>query len=246
MTSSYTVLQGGMAGTPRFGQAMGQINTSDIQEELAHRGYTVAPQVVPIHHAPVAAQVTRSIAIKVAVDEAIVQAGWTRTTTHLYRCPSGMRCNMDRGVWNSVITWCVDVANGYLNGTYTLPSWAKYMMHMGSLRGVALSGVSGLSGFADWLQENPWFVQSVGDTITNYGEYLTAKNVEDAIKANTEKALTKDDALALVSALQQGGYVPQGKGGTVAQGASMAAGPSWMIPLMIGGAVLVVVMLMKK
>ena len=95
-------------------------------------------------------------------------------------------------------------------------------MHTGALRGVALGG---LSGFTDWVKANPWFIESVGDTITNYGGYLTAKNVQDAIKANTEQSLSKDDALALVAALQQGGYVPAGKAGTVAQGASMAAGP---------------------
>jgi hypothetical protein len=185
------------------------------------------------------------MAISVAVDEAITRLRLPRTASHPYRCPT-RSCPISQSTWTSIVSWCVTVANGYLSKTYNLPSWAQSALNAGQLHGVALGGLGNLGGFSDWLQENPWFVKSVGDGITNYGEHLTAKNVQDAIKANTAQALSKDDALALVAALQQGGYVPQGKTQTVAQGASMAASPSWLMPAMIGGGVLLVLLLMKK
>jgi hypothetical protein len=121
------------------------------------------------------------------------------------------------------------------------------MIHSGALQGIALRGLGHLSGFGDWLKENPWFVQSVGSTINNYGEWLTAQNVKDAIKENTDKALSKDDMVALVAALQQGGFVPEGKTGTVATGADMAAGmPSWVMPVALVGGVALLMMVMKK
>ena len=234
------VLNGGAAP---LGQTHTAVTSRDVVTELNSRGYSVEVHV-PVHHAPVAPQITKSIAIKAAVDEAISQAGIPRTSTHLYRCPLGSRgCPIPSSMWNNIISWCVPVANGYMTGQYTLPSWARSMMQSGTLHGVALGG---LGGFRDWVKDNPWFVQSVGDTITNYGEHLTAQNVRDAIKANTEQSLSKDDALALVTALQQGGYVPAGKTADVAAGANLAAQPSWMMPLLIGGGVLAVVLLMKK
>ncbi len=145
-----------------------------------------------------------------------------------------------------MINWCVNAANGYLAGTYSLPSWAKSMLHGGTLQGAALSGLGSLGGFTDWMQENPWFVKTVGDGISNYGEYLTAKNVQDAIKANTDQMLTKADAMALLVKLQEGGFIPQGKTETVAKGASLATQPSWMMPAIIGGIALVVIMAIKK
>lgn len=253
--ATYTVLAGGMSGrgAPAPAATLGQtqlplgvvhpatVTTHDVVTELNHRGYSIETHVPP--PPPPEPVITKSIAIKAAVDEALVQAGVPRTTYHLYRCPSGS-CPIPAGTWNAIIDWCVRVANGYLAGTYSLPSWAQSMMGHGTLHGVALGGLGG--DFIDWVKANPWVVQSIGDTITNYGQFLTAENVKEAIKANTDKAFSKDDALSLVAALQQGGYVPAGKSDVVAKGASAAASPSWMMPLLIGGGALLVVLLMKK
>lgn len=238
---AYEVYRGGGLA---LGQATASVTSSDITSELASRGYAVHVPVV--HHVPVVAQFTKSMAITVAIDEGISRLGISRTSSHPYRCPTSS-CPIPASTWASLVSWCVTVANGYLTGLYSLPTWAQSAHHAGTLHGAGLSGMSHLGGFGDWLNENPWFLKSVGDTVTNYGEYLTAKNIEDAIKANTDKQLTKDDALALIAALQQGGYVSPGQAGTVAKGAMMAAQPSWVVPAMVvGGAALLILVIMKK
>lgn len=232
---SFNVLRGGNLGQTA------DVTANDITAELAERGYAVqAHHVVPEPHVPA---ITRSIAIKVAVDEAIVQTDIPRTATHLFRCPSSGGCAVSAALWDAIIPWCVSAANGYLAGSYSLPAWASNMMHAGSLSGL---GAPRMGGFSDWLQQNTWFVKSVGDTITNYGEFLTAQQVTAAIKANTDQQLTKADALQLVQALQAGGYVRPGQTETINQGASMAASPSWMMPLMVAGGAVLVILLMRK
>jgi len=135
-----------------------------------------------------------------------------------------------------------------MTGRYALPSWAASALQHGSLRGAqgGLSGLGSLGAFQDWLAENDWLVTAVGTGIQSYGQHLTAKNVQDAIKANTAGQFTKDDALALVAALQQKGMVSPGTGEAVAAGANAAASPAWMVPAMIGAGVLVLVLMMKK
>lgn len=248
----FEVLQGGPAAaeSAQLGQlhhvATGPITSSDVITELTHRGYTVAEPHAPVHVVHVQAPaLTKSMAISVSIDEGLSRMGLPRTSRHPYRCPSS-QCGITSSQWTSLISWCVTVSNGYLAGRYGLPSWASNALHAGTLRGTGLSGVSGLGALSDWIQDNAWLVQSVGTTITNYGAHLTAKNIEDAIKANTDKAVTKDDMLQLIAALQQQGKVPAGQGAIVAEGANMAASSSWTVPLMIGGAVVVVMLLMKK
>lgn len=235
----YEIYEGGPS-------AMGQtqsISATDIDVALRERGYIVEGGV-PIEPTP-GVILTKTMAISVAIDEAVERLAIPHTPNHPYRCPV-TQCFVEMGTYESMVDWCVTVSNGYLEGVYALPAWARDALSAGTLRGLNRSGLGHLGAFGDWLNDNPWFLQSVGDTITNYGEHLTAKNVEAAIKANTAQQLTKDDMVALVAALQQGGYVPTGKAETVAQGAMLAAQPSWLMPAMIGGGVLLVIMLLKK
>ena len=242
--NGYEVIRGGQAA-PVLGQTQDVVTSQDVQSELQSRGYKVQVPHTPIHHAPVAPTLTKKMAISVAIDEALEKSGTSTTSVHPYKCPSSAGCGLQSNLWLTIVTWCVGVANGYLSGTYTLPAWAQSKLHSGTLSG---AGLAGLGGFSDWVQANPWFVKSVGTTITNIGEHLTAKNVQDAIKANTDQSFSKDDALALVAALQQGGFVPQGKTGTVTQGATGAAAGSFFThPLfLIGAAVGVVLLVMRR
>lgn len=255
--------QAGAAVAQAYSETLGQtlgavhdgatspVTNNDVINELSHRGYKVAVVHEPVHHAPAAAPtLTKSMAISVAIDVALISMGIPRTNTHPYRCPASGGCGITQAQWDSLVSWCVTVSNGYLSGRYRLPSWASSALHAGTLSGVAgssgLSGMGSLGALSDWIQDNSWLVKSVGDIVTNFGEHLTAKNIQDAIKANTDKSFTKDDALSLIAALQQSGVVTPGKAADVAQGANMAATSPFMMPLMIGGAILLVVMLMKK
>lgn len=267
---AYTVLTGGRYGDRRgfgriypdarygkrgFGQAYHHapvhtgtpsITATDIENEVADRGYvvqTVTHHAPVVHHAPPQVELTRSMAIKIAVDMGIEQIGLPRTREHLYRCPQGT-CAVSQTYYNTLISWCVTVANGLITGQYSVPAWAKSMMNAGTLRGLGYGG----GHLGGWLQDNTWVIESIGDTVKNYGEFLTAKNVEDAIKQvekNTKGSLSKDDIPALVAALTAGGYIDPNKQAVAAEGA-MAATPSWMMPVMIGGAVLLAVMLMGR
>jgi len=253
--NGFRVLQGGaaaaaaQAATLGASSSVGAVTAGEVENELEHRGYSVESHTP---HVPVSTPtLTKAMAINVAIDEAIVSMNLPRTSSHYYRCPSGAGCPIPSSSWGAMIAWCVAVSNGYLNGQYGLPIWAKNSLHSGTLHGITLagSGSGSLGGFADFLREQPWFLQSIGDTISNYGEFLTAQQVQAAIKANTAaagKAFSKDDAMALVAALQNGGFIPAGKTGTVAEGANLAASPSWMMPLVVGGAVVVVLLLMKR
>ena len=94
----------------------------------------------------------------------------------------------------------------------------------------------------------PLVVESVGDTISNYGEYLTSQQVKDAIEAAAPKgALTKDDIPALLAMLQEGGYIPAGKTAEVEKGASEAvAMPGWMMPAMLAGGAVLLFLVMRE
>lgn len=250
--NGFTVIDGGRGGAAAaLGQTHYAVHTAhspvtedEVVTELTHRGYNVPERKwIPPPHVTT---LTKSMAMNVALDEGISRMDLPRTSTHYYRCPSGSGCGITQSKWDVLVQWVVQVSNGYLGRQYGLPGWAQGMLHQGTLHGVALSG---LGGFGEWLQENTWLVESVGDTIGNYGEYLTAKNVQDAIKANTAavgKSFTKDDAMALVAALKQGGFVQAGQLDTVADGADKAASSQWTVPLMIGGGLLVLMMVMKK
>jgi len=252
---AYQIHRGGRAGPGNMGQVVADVNSADIEAALNYRGYRIASEG-PKEHIPVTPSVpslTKGQAINVAIDEALPRLGVPHTTiAHPYHAPTEGTLIPDN-TWYALVDWCAPVANGYLTGRYALPAWAQSHLAAGILRKDATQTIRGLGnlrglsgGFGEWLNTNPWFLKSVGDTITNYGEYLTAKNVEAAIKANTAQQLTKADMTALVAALQAGGYVPTGKTGTVAEGAMMAAQPSWMMPALIGGGIFLAVMVMKK
>lgn len=228
--------------------SLGQTSTvtgGDVINELSTRGYS-QQEHAPAHHVvlPETQQLTKSMAINVAIDEAIIQVQLPRTGSHYYRCPTGS-CPMPSAVWNAIVGWCANTANGYLNDEFVLPSWAQNMLHSGTLSGFG-NPMGHMSGFQEWLSENGWFVETIGDAIKNYGSALTAKQIQDAIKANTDQQLSKADAAALVAELLNQGKIPAGQAGVVAKGASMAAQPAWMMPAMIGAGILIVVMMMKK
>lgn len=225
--------------------ATAQVTATDIQREVANRGYVL--QTAVVHHAPVVAPtvvtVTKSQAIKIAVDGGIKQLGLPRSSTHLYRCPTGT-CALSKTYYDLLISWSVNYANGLLSGKYAVPTWAKDMMHSGALRG--LGGRGHLGGV---IQDNPWLISWLGDGFTRFGEHLTAKNVEDAIKEvekNTRGSLSKDDIPTLVAALTAGGYIQPGQEGIVAAGAEAAATPSWMMPVLLVGGALMVFLLMGR
>jgi len=241
MSQAFAVLRGGR----NLGQAADAVTEGDIIRELESRGYVQQVyHAAPIHHA--APVLTKHMAISVAVDEALLyDVGIPHTTTHPFRCPSGT-CQVPESTWKVVINWCVGYANGLLSGKYALPAWAKTALAQGKLQGIYLSGLGDIS---TWMKENPWVIESVGDVLKNYGDYLTSKQVKEAIEANVPKgALTKDDIPTLVAMLQQGGFIPEGKTQEVAKGATEAASamPGWMMPVMIGAAAIIVLMLMKK
>lgn len=217
------------------------ITPTEVTTEMRSRGYSIQAHVpVPEPHEP--ARITRIFAIKVAVDHAIEAFGLPRSSTHFYRCPYA-GCPIREPTWNSIITWTTSAANAYFQGA-ALPSWASSMWHSGAtLHGFALGSLQ-LSG---WFQDNPWFVSALGDVIKNYGEYLTAKQVKDAIEQNAPKGmLTKDDIPALIAALQQKGAIAPGQEAAVAQGAQAAVSSSWIMPVAIVGGVLAVMLLMRK
>lgn len=249
--NAYAVIQGGAAPVGVLSTPT-SVSVEDINDELGARGYyrEVKAPIVPV--TPPGQILTKTMAISVAIDEALAKLAIPHTATHPFRCPSGT-CPIESATYQTMADWCESVANGYLVGQYGLPGWAQTALNAGALRGLngvssgRLGGVGPLGGFGDWLTENPWFLKSVGDSITNYGEHLTAQQVKAAIEANTAQQLTKDDALALVAALQAGGYVPAGKGETVVQGANLATGGApWVMPVAIGGGVLLALMLLKK
>jgi hypothetical protein len=236
----------GYIGQTHYTTHTATVTSQDVINELTHRGYERAQPVTVVHDvvAPIAPTLTKAMAISVAIDEALDKLNVPHSSAHPYRCPAGS-CPVNQATYDSIVSWCVAVANGYLSQQYSLPSWARSMLHSGTLR-----GLSGLSGhFGGWLQDNPWVVQSIGDVIGNYGDWLTAQNVQDAIKAvekNTAGSLSKDDIPALVAALTQAGYIKAGQEGTVAAGAQQAASKDWMMYAVIGLVALMVVMMMGK
>lgn len=263
----FTIYQGGRsggsparayaAGAQAYAETLGQtyhtatanVTESDVVNELTHRGYNIEIAHEPIiHYDPVVVPtLTKKMAISVALDVGLISMAFPRTNTHPYRCPTSA-CGILQADWTRLVTWVTGVANGYLTQRYNLPSWASSALHSGSLRGTAglLSGLGNLGAFQDWLQENDWLVTAVGGAIQSYGQHLTSKNVQDAIKASTAGRFTREDALALVKALQDQNMIAPGTGATVAAGANAAASPAWLLPVMIGAGVLVVVMMMKK
>lgn len=229
------------------------VTSFEIKSELNSRGYRVQEHV-PVEEK----ELTRELAIKIAVDYSIgaFNIRWRseglpqipHTVNHWWRCPSGV-CYVAEGQWDALSTWAAMVANGYLNKEYGIPDWAKSLVHssLSGLRGLGSTGFA-LGGFSDWSQENPWFFGLIGNLFTAYGQHLTAKQVADAIKTNVPSDyLKREDLASILAALQQQGLVQPGQEQAVSAGVQQAtAAPSWMMPVMIGGAALVAVLLLKK
>lgn len=224
--------------------ALGQVDAitqDDVIREFVDRGYY---QAAPAPAVVVAPGVTKADAIKAAVNQSIFAYELPHTAwlgvAEQYQCPQGdYGCPVPASWWPQMIEYTTMVANGILTGKYSMPDWS----------GVSLGAVSGggLSGIGDWLAANPWIVSTVGAGISNYGAYLTAKNVEDELKkAIPSDLLRKEDLPALLAALQAGGAIPAGQAAVVAKGAEAATTPSWMMPALIAGGALVVFMLMKR
>lgn len=256
----YSVLSGanrlGLGSTHyTVGPRGSTISNYEIASELAGRGYVIAA----IHHAPpptppALPTLNRSVAINIAIDVSIFEFNKQlviqnrqqipRTSGHFYRCPGG-RCNVDQDVWQGLTAWAAMLAQGYMDNKYEIPSWGFAFLHSSHVSG--LSGLGNLGGFAEWAKDNAWVFTALAALFASYGAYLTTKQVEDAIKDNVpDDYLNKGDIAAIIAALTAAGGVPAGKEGTVAAGVTAAATPSWMIPVMVGGAALVVVLLLMR
>lgn len=225
------------------------VRASEIITELRSRGYVPGREIPPIEHHE--AVLTRSLAIAIAVDYSIdkfneKRAAIPHTRSHFYRCPSGT-CYIDAKIWSQLSDWAAMVATGYLNKQFGIPSWAQSFLHS-SLRGLGSTGFA-LGGFGDWIQENPWFVTTIGNIFTSYGQYLTAKQVKDALEANVpSNYLKKEDMASILAALQQQGVIQPGQERAVGAGvkAAATATPTWMMPAMIGGLALGALLVLQK
>lgn len=220
------------------------VTPSDIETELKSRGYVEYTAPVPTNGPPppTVPTLTKSMAISVAVDEALRMLSIPHTTTHPFRAPTS-NFSIPRTTWANIVNWCVTVASGYMDARYRLPSWAQTALHTGQLRGLARGSLGG------WIEDNPWAVKTVGDLFNNYGDFLTVKNVKDsidAVAANTKGSLSKDDIPALLSMLQQGGYIKTEQMATVETGARQAATMNWTPFLIVGGIVGAIVLLARR
>lgn len=214
------------------------ITSGEVETEFTVRGYSVHVPVEP--HVPTAV-VTRSFAIKVAVDVAIESFNLPRTSQHFYRCPQTGGCGVSQSRWPSMINWTAQVASIYYSGARDLPTWAQSMLHSG-VRGL---GVVPLGG---WIQENPWFVTALAAALAIYGQYLTAQQVKEAIAQSGAPAgaIKKEDIPGIMAQLAAQGAIPAGKEATVEAGLDKATTPAWLWPVAIGGGILVAVILFKK
>lgn len=213
------------------------VTPSEVETEFKGRGYGV---FVEPEHIPIEYELTRGLAIKIAVDSAIEAFKLSRTSLHFYRCPSTRGCQIKAGVWTGMMTWTAGVATGYMSGAYPLPAWAIPMVHAG-VRGL---GVAPLGG---WIQDNPWFITAVAAALAIYGQYLTSQQVKEAIAQNSAPGdIKKEDIPYIMQQLAAQGAIPAGKEGTVEAGFREATTPSWLWPVAIGGGILVAVMLLKK
>ncbi len=228
------------------------VTSLEIKSELNSRGYRIQEHI-PVEEKPL----TREMAIKIAVDYSIdaFNIRWRsegkpqipRTANHWYRCPSGV-CYVAEDQWDYLSTWAAMVANGYLNKEYGIPDWAKPLIHssLSGLRGLGSTSFA-LGGFSDWIQENPWFVTTIGNLFTTYGQHLTAKQVSDALKASVPtNYLKKEDLASILAALQQQGVIQPGQEKAAAEGVKAATTPTWMMPAMIGGFALMGILLLQK
>lgn len=214
----------------------GTVTASDITTELASRGYNIHTPPPP---PPVT--ITKSFAVKVAVDEALDGFRIAHSSSHFYRCPTTGGCDIREPTWNSLVTWAISVANGYMTKEYALPSWASVMLH-GSF-------LSGNFALGSWLTDNPWVLTVLAGALMAYGQHLTSKNVADTVKQNVPKgALTNEDIPLLLQQLQAQGAIPAGMEATVDRGLREAASttPSWVLPAAIGAGVLVLMTMMKR
>lgn len=222
------------------------VTSTEVANELRNRGYEiqVAAHIpvphIPVHHVPA---LTKPRAISVAIDVAIGEYGVVHTASHPYRCPSliDTRCKLPEGTWNAVVSRAVNLANWYLSGVYGLPSWAG----LSGLGDAYYGSLADLGGFMDWIQENPEVLTMIGAAFAAAGTALTARRVQELLKANVPKdVLTKADLPAILAALQ--GQAGPGQGDALAKGARAATMPAWAIPAMIGGGVLVAILMLKK
>lgn len=221
------------------------VSNDDIKQALNQRGYRIYVEVVPHHVIEVPEKpLSKADAILIAVDLGIDGYRLSHTMTHPRMCPTGT-CQVDPNVWNSLITWCANAANGYLQGKYALPSWYTEMQ-------VHTSGLGyydgQLYGVTEWLEDKPWVLTAIASGLAVWRDALTASRVKKLIQESIPKEQRKPDEMAaLVSYLQQQGVVPEGKTAIVAAGAQQAAAPSWIMPVaIIGGVGLVLVLMTRK
>ncbi len=247
----------GLGGAMALGQAVDTVTIQEVKDYLADQGYEpytpVVEPVVPT--VPEVAYLSKWEAIAIATDMAL-EIQWyapeaytiPHTPGHRHVCPGypGSTCQIPEAVWIDLLLWTQDAANGFLAGRYGLPNW--YQQITGEdRRPPGLTGLSGVSSLGStWVEQNPWAVKIVGDAISTWGEFLTAKLVTEEIKkAIPTGALTKDDLPALIAALKASADPEQAD--KIERGAEAALMPSWLLPaLLAGGGVLVYLLLIKR
>lgn len=231
------------------------VTHAEMESELESRGFSIKSREEPhppvVHHEPW--DLTKAGAIGIACDVAIAAYSLPHGSRHPYRCGGSMSCQVDETTWEYVVDYGVKLADGYLTGNYRLPEWgfSQYIHHAyyqsGGRKHREYSGI-GFGALDGWIQDNPWVITAIIGVLQAYGEYLTAKQVEKTIKETIPPdMLTQGDLPALIAAITKG--MPPNQAGVISAGATSAVmekTPEWLIPVLVGGGVLMVIMMLKK
>lgn len=224
------------------------VTTQEVATEFSNRGYQVRPEVhippVPIIEHRV---LTKPRAINIGCDVALVEYDIAHSPGHPYVCPrrGSTTCMLTAGQWTAIVNRATMLANGYLRGAYSLPTWARAAYMLGGMGGYGYGRGFGLGGFMDWLSENPEVLSIIGAGFAAAGAALTARRVSELLKANIPKDyLTKGDLPQILAAVQGQGQA--GQGAAISKGAQAATMPTWMWPVVIGGGVVGLLLLVTR
>lgn len=249
-----------LGSIPAFGQvhhAAGDVTKEEVREALDRRGYKDVATRPVVHHVPPAPTLTRQGAIRIGIDEAIDglnRRGYTiptNTATHPRRCndPTGF-CYLPSTTWSALVNYATGLANYYLAPGVSLPAWVL-PEHMAGLYGYLGQDaipipMPTLPGEEPGLfQRNPWLSGMIGGIFTGLGSFFTAKMLADDLKKVLPTGLSDADKLELRQYMLS--LAPAGTENTVGAAVDAATTPSWLIPVMIGGVIfLILIMMMKK
>ena len=233
------------------------INDDEIIEELEGRGYSIEEAVHHVPAPPVAPSLTRAGAKRIGVDTAIdvlVNAGYTipHNNAHPRICDKNYGCPLPKPTWDALVTTSRRYAEYYMQGG-TLPNWVQ-PEHMAGLYGAygylgqdIPFGPPAPAERPGLFDRHPWLLGMIGGIFTGLGSVFTAKMLAaDLRKVLPEEGLSAQDKLELRQMMLS--LAPPGTESKVGDAVTQATGtPSWLIPVMIGGVIfLVLIMIMKK